>query len=198
MWSLGITLVELALGRFPFSADSNSDDDDDPDSNDALAVIDRYADGLGDSMLDLADDTLSPVRPAEKGESLDQAEKRRALRRDKLRLDSGGDGVNGARRDASDGSTAGPRPPRRQTKSSMGASHQMSILELLQYIVNEPAPRLAEPFSPQCIAFVDACLKKEPVGWNTRKQGPIPREMARSTPKELLVRDGPCLIGLNH
>lgn len=73
--------------------------------------------------------------------------------------------------------------------SLAGSGHQMSILELLQYIVNEPAPRLpAGRFSPACEQFVDATLRKEPVGWNVKKKGPLPKEVARPTPKELLVR----------
>lgn len=51
----------------------------------------------------------------------------------------------------------------------------MSILELLQHIVNEPAPRLTPEgrFPPESEEFVDLCLLKDPD--------------ARPTPKELLV-----------
>lgn len=51
----------------------------------------------------------------------------------------------------------------------------MSILELLQHIVNEPAPRLQPEGKFPTIAeeFVDACLLKDPE--------------ARPTPKDLLV-----------
>ena len=51
----------------------------------------------------------------------------------------------------------------------------MSILELLQHIVNEPAPRLTPEgkFPKVSEDFIDACLKKDPD--------------ARPTPKELLV-----------
>ena len=51
----------------------------------------------------------------------------------------------------------------------------MSILELLQHIVNEPAPRLTPEgrFPVESEEFVDACLLKNPD--------------ARPTPKELLV-----------
>lgn len=39
----------------------------------------------------------------------------------------------------------------------------MSILDLLQHIVNEPAPRLGEPWGDGTVeaAFVDACLRKD-------------------------------------
>lgn len=51
----------------------------------------------------------------------------------------------------------------------------MSILELLQHIVNEPAPRLQPEgkFPSMAEEFVDACLLKDPE--------------ARPTPKDLLV-----------
>jgi mitogen-activated protein kinase kinase len=51
----------------------------------------------------------------------------------------------------------------------------MSILELLQHIVNEPAPRLTPEgrFPRESEEFVDLCLLKDPD--------------ARPTPKELLV-----------
>lgn len=51
----------------------------------------------------------------------------------------------------------------------------MSILELLQHIVNEPAPRLTPEgrFPKAAEDFVDGCLLKDPE--------------ARKPPKELLV-----------
>lgn len=51
----------------------------------------------------------------------------------------------------------------------------MSILELLQHIVNEPAPRLTPDgrFPREAEEFVDSCLLKDPD--------------ARKTPKDLLV-----------
>ena len=52
----------------------------------------------------------------------------------------------------------------------------MSILELLQHIVNEPAPRLTPEgrYPKEAEEFMDNCLLKDPV--------------ARWTPKQLLVR----------
>ena len=52
----------------------------------------------------------------------------------------------------------------------------MSILELLQHIVNEPAPRLTPEgrFPQEAEDFVDSCLSKDPD--------------VRKTPKDLLVR----------
>ena len=52
----------------------------------------------------------------------------------------------------------------------------MSILELLQHIVNEPAPRLTPEgrYPKEAENFIDSCLLKDPD--------------LRKTPKDLLVR----------
>ncbi|KAF9029427.1 Pkinase-domain-containing protein [Hymenopellis radicata] len=100
VWSLGISLIELALGRFPFS---ESDDDSDSD-------------------LSEFENTLSPARPGSMGSiaalSLPQSRK--------------------------DRKSAAAKKDRRKSKgvSLQGGGMTMSILELLQHIVNEPAPRL--------------------------------------------------------
>ncbi|CAD6576166.1 MAG: MAP kinase kinase (MEK) [Tremellales sp. Tagirdzhanova-0007] len=103
VWSLGISLIELALGRFPFS-DSPEKMDFDPDA------------------------TL-PQRPA-----------------------------------ANNGVSLG------------GGGHTMSILDLLQHIVNEPAPQLSSRFREfprEAVEFVEGCLNKDP--------------QARKSPQDLLV-----------
>lgn len=122
VWSLGVSLIELALGRFPFSEDQASDDSD----------------------LEDLQGTLSPGKPifaaGQKKSKEDKERKRKSI------------GV-----------------------SLQGGSRTMSILELLQHIVNEPAPRLTPEgrFPKAAEEFVDACLLKDPE--------------ARKTPKELLV-----------
>lgn len=129
VWSLGITLVELGMGRFPFSNDEDNSDDD------------YSADEL----------TLSPVKPGGKDRSLAEVEARRKKR-------------------------ATERAERKKEGVSLGGSgSQMSILELLQHVVNEPAPRLKpeNKFSKDTHIFVDSCLMKD-----------VNR---RPTPKELLV-----------
>lgn len=150
---------------------------------------------------DVGDDTLSPVRPAKKGESVQQAEAKRAAKREaaarsrttstssarSLPSSSAGTTSSSAKRQ----STSTPATRRKSVAgvSLAGSGHQMSILELLQYIVNEPAPKLPSgKFSGACEEFVNATLRKEPVGWNVRKKGPLPKETARPTPRELLVR----------
>lgn len=143
MWSLGITLIEVALGRFPFS-DSDDGDEDQFDFDGTLSPH------RGD------DETVHPGRPM----SLQPM----------------------------------PRgPPPRQTErqdrrnsrgvSLEGGAMMMSILELLQHIVNEPAPRLVpdDKFPKESQEFIDLCLRKDPD--------------QRPTPKELIVSSliKPCL-----
>ncbi|KAG8742502.1 MAP kinase kinase (MEK) [Ceratobasidium sp. 414] len=130
VWSLGISLIELALGRFPF-AESSSDDSDLSD----LAELDDTA--LTSGPVDLS--TLHPSRNRKPKKVMTKKDKRKSK------------GV-----------------------SLQGGGMTMSILELLQHIVNEPAPRLLPEGKFPALAeeFVDACLLKDPE--------------ARPTPKELL------------
>ena len=127
VWSLGISLIELALGRFPFS-ESASDDDSD----------------LSDF-----EGTLSPARPVPLEKKKQDKSKESKRNRRKSR------GV-----------------------SLQGGGMTMSILELLQHIVNEPAPRLTSDgrFPKMAEDFVNSCLLKDPD--------------QRRTPKDLLVRIG--------
>ncbi|KAI9058387.1 kinase [Trametes coccinea BRFM310] len=122
VWSLGISLIELALGRFPF-ADSESDDSD-----------------LSDF-----EGTLSPSRPNPLSLPKQTKEQRDKKKKRKSK------GV-----------------------SLQGGGMTMSILELLQHIVNEPAPRLTPDgrFPKEAEDFVDSCLLKDPD--------------QRKTPKDLL------------
>ncbi|KAG6330898.1 hypothetical protein ID866_8192 [Astraeus odoratus] len=120
VWSLGISLIELALGRFPFS-------ETDPDDSD-----------LSDLEGTLSPSTISMTSKKEKEKNL--------------------------------------KKDRRKSKgvSLQGGGMMMSILELLQHIVNEPAPRLTPEgrFPKEAEDFVDSCLLKDPD--------------ARKTPKDLL------------
>jgi mitogen-activated protein kinase kinase len=114
VWSLGITLIELALGRFPFSEESDDSDD---------SGIEEH--------------TLSPTKPSGQNVqlSLDAAfqkrEERDRQRREKRRakkeqetLELGVDlGRNQKKKKGASG------------VSLEGGSAQMSILELLQHVV---------------------------------------------------------------
>lgn len=121
------------------------------------------------------------------------AERQRKAKRESM-LPGGGGGGARTRKTSGNG-TAKRKPASAATGVSLsGSGHQMSILELLQYIVNEPAPRLpAGKFSSMVEDFVDATLRKEPVGWDVKKKGPLPADVARPTPKELLVSWSCCL-----
>lgn len=137
VWSLGVSLIELALGRFPFS-ESSSDDSDLSDMSDF-------------------EGTISPSRP---GSMNSIAALSLPARRPKNRSDK-------AKKD------------KRKSKgvSLQGGGMTMSILELLQHIVNEPAPRLTPDgrFPMEAEDFVDSCLLKDPD--------------SRKTPKELLKHE---------
>ncbi|KAG0144263.1 hypothetical protein CROQUDRAFT_660224 [Cronartium quercuum f. sp. fusiforme G11] len=118
VWSLGITLIELALGRFPFSEDEG----------------DRSDRSSGEEL------TLSPARP-NSTHALETALERRKEK----------------------------KKPRGVSLAGGGA--QMSILELLQHVVNEPAPKLpADHFSKHTCDFLDACLLKDHDSRPTPKQ----------------------------
>ena len=125
VWSIGISLIELALGRFPF-ADSDSDDSD---------------------LSDL-EGTLSPAKPGSHLPAIAAASRNKTDKKEKRKSK----GV-----------------------SLQGGGMTMSILELLQHIVNEPAPKLTPEgrFPAKAEQFVDSCLMKDPD--------------VRPTPKELLV-----------
>lgn len=149
VWSLGITLVELALGRFPFS---NDDEEDDSDFDE-----DDYRE---------EELTLSPVKPLGREKTLAELDARRrekaariAAEKKKEKKDNG----------------SGQEKKKKGGVSLGGSGSQMSILELLQHVVNEPAPRLKPEgkFKKEAEEFVDACLEKD-----------VNR---RPTPKELLV-----------
>ncbi|KAH7909232.1 kinase-like domain-containing protein [Hygrophoropsis aurantiaca] len=121
VWSLGISLIELALGRFPFS-ESNPDDSD-----------------LSDFEGTLSPGTIGLPPKRKDKEKTSKKDKRKSK------------GV-----------------------SLQGGGMMMSILELLQHIVNEPAPRLIPEgrFPKEAEDFVDSCLFKDPD--------------ARKTPKDLM------------
>ncbi|GAA5876292.1 hypothetical protein JCM8547_008879, partial [Rhodosporidiobolus lusitaniae] len=186
VWSLGITLVELAIGRFPFSAEDDppSTDEDEAFARLSLAGVSEENEEGEETLDDLGDDTLSPAKPERKRESIMIAEKQRAAKRESLRST----GPPRSRKTSTTSTKSSSSTSKRRSGVSLaGSGHQMSILELLQYIVNEPAPRLPlGKFGKEVEEFVDATLRKIPVGWNVKKKGPIPRELDRPTPKELL------------
>jgi mitogen-activated protein kinase kinase len=129
VWSLGISLIELALGRFPFSESTSDDEDSDYEG------------------------TLSPARPGSLSLS----------------------GLPSARLKKNTQSTQKKSKRKSKGVSLQGGGMTMSILELLQHIVNEPAPRLTPEgrYPKVAESFIDNCLLKDPD--------------SRKTPKDLLV-----------
>lgn len=128
VWSLGVSLIEVALGRFPFS--ENEDDEDDGDSD-------------GDFLHEDLSGTLSPTKPAPKLQvSTNKKEQRRKSKSAGVSLE--------------------------------GSSHQMSILDLLQHIVNEPPPKLPDGKFPKLMEeFVNLCLVKDPA------KRPTPKDLTK-------------------
>lgn len=107
VWSLGISLIELATARFPFQ--------DSPDGTDEEE----------DSEPEYDPDPTLPI-----------STRRPELKPKKDKPANGGG----------------------------GGSHSMSILDLLQHIVNEPAPRLVSKrrqFPSSAVEFVAGCLEKD-------------------------------------
>jgi serine/threonine protein kinase len=135
VWSLGISLIELALGRFPFADDHAGSDDSDLSDFEGTLSPSARAPTLGLNGLP-ARRVLSPEEK--------EAKRKRDKRKSK--------GV-----------------------SLQGGGMTMSILELLQHIVNEPAPKMTPEgrFPPESEEFVEMCLLKDPD--------------ARWTPQQLLV-----------
>lgn len=243
VWSLGITIVELAIGRFPFSSSALDDEEDDGLSSDAEGSANefkgndeilfggndidgssrgersmRIGSGSGSNGFNLGgeegEDTLSPVKPHKKSESVEAAEKRRIEKRASRIASS--PLISSTIVDPASSSTITSLPPqsavppkKKSTKATgvslSGGSNQMSILELLQYIVNEPSPTLPTAlrhpttgdkvvFSKEMRVFVESCLRKEPVAFQSggrRKKNEVKVEVVgerRPVPRELLVR----------
>ncbi|KAJ9478419.1 MAP kinase kinase PBS2 [Pseudozyma hubeiensis] len=127
VWSLGVSIIELALGRFPFAENEEEDDSD---------VDDDYLNE------DLAG-TLSPTKPAPKLPVVNKDKQKR-------------------------------RKSKPAGVSLEGSSHQMSILDLLQHIVNEPPPKLPEGRFPDLMEeFVNLCLLKDPA------KRPTPKDLTK-------------------
>ncbi|PWZ00758.1 putative dual specificity protein kinase Fuz7 [Testicularia cyperi] len=130
VWSLGVSVIELALGRFPFS------DEDEEDG--------AYSSGDdGDVTVDDLGGTLSPTKPLPKLPLRDEKQKSK-------------------------------RRKSRAGVSLEGTGAQMSILDLLQHIVNEPPPKLPDgKFPKEMEEFVNLCLVKDPA------KRPTPKDLTK-------------------
>lgn len=105
-------MIEVALGRFPFSGEEDEEEDDD----------------------DLPEELRGTLSPSQLEAKVGGAKAKGETKKSKSRQNGGGGGS------------------------------QMSILDLLQHIVNEPAPRLPRDdsrFKADMCDFVDLCLLKD-------------------------------------
>lgn len=196
VWSLGISLLELAIGRFPFSSSTNessSDEDEDDRRNKALSSLREESPQSDPGILgSIGEDTLKG-EGTRKGDEVEMGERRRLAKRQAARLSTA---ILPPSHDTSLPLLETVVPRRKKVREQQ---HQMSIFDLVQYIVNEPAPQLPIEvrgglkggrwgFSDEMREFIDATLRKEPVGGEQRKKG----EVGRPTPRQLLV--GPLRI----
>lgn len=142
VWSLGITLIELALGRFPFADSGDGSDSDFSDLEGTLAPRNRG----DDSTVHYGQRPLSEAVPLPPPRRRKQKPTKQQMSKKEKRKSKG--------------------------VSLQGGGMMMSILELLQHIVNEPAPRLIPEgkFPRESEDFVDICLKKDPDARATTKE----------------------------
>ncbi|KAH8929089.1 Pkinase-domain-containing protein [Atractiella rhizophila] len=168
VWSLGISLIELALatwsGHFTPSKRSQS-----------LRTSGTKPSRAGQNPHE-RDKTLSPSRPENRREALLRAAEREADQRAKRAslLMPPSAGMMGMMGIGAGGKAEKRRSVRVTGVSVQGGNQQMSILELLQNIVNEPAPKLPSgKFPDECSDFVDACL------WKDVNRRPTPKQLLR-------------------
>ncbi|KAJ3566280.1 hypothetical protein NP233_g7097 [Leucocoprinus birnbaumii] len=152
IWSLGITLVELATGRFPFS--DSSFDDSDADFNSTATVaspISPSAAAGANRLPDLDEESVMIITAATAS----------------MHLNPYADLPSSHTTSTAGTPTTHQRKGQHTRRKSNGVSLHgggmtMSIIELMHHIVREPAPRLTEGrFAREAEEFVDACLEKE-------------------------------------
>ncbi|KAF9264429.1 Pkinase-domain-containing protein [Marasmius fiardii PR-910] len=153
VWSLGIAIVELAHGRFPFSECS----DDFLNSESTLGGLD----GPGRPPSTLIS-TLQQTRHI----SIPEEKELPPLPPLEITTTSSGKWDSLAAPGAGNGNPNAAGTRRRSRGVSLhGGAMTMSILELMHLIVREPAPTLVDSesssFPREAKEFVDACLEKD-------------------------------------
>ncbi|KAJ6485357.1 hypothetical protein C8R47DRAFT_1072715 [Mycena vitilis] len=165
IWSLGITLLELSVGQFPFSGSFSDSDDEGDDDLPPPQEIDVDGDAELHPSIQMDVDSSQPevaARPdaypprreslpvavGQAGDSAALTPNPYARHRDSLQVPG----------------SAARRAKRRRSKgvSLHGGHLTLSIIELMHQIVNEPSPRLPRGrFGADAEAFVNGCLEKE-------------------------------------
>lgn len=164
VWALGITLIELALGRFPYGriqppeADwmpedghGESDNADGQSKEDTQAELQLHHESISAAQLGYASPTEDEsfaeaqdrkIRPGEKDPPVQPGEKERPI-------------------EPGEPTPSGPAWAK-QGVTWRGEENTMSIIDLLRVIVYEDAPRLPEGcFVQEAESFVDGCLEKD-------------------------------------
>ncbi|KZO92683.1 Pkinase-domain-containing protein [Calocera viscosa TUFC12733] len=194
VWSLGITLIELALGRFPFSDDDSeleedsSEEEDDPDADIAHYIANGLSSASSvdtersfasrdsrDSEESFGEGTLSPRRApiALPPPTISISTASTVSHPDTDSTTTPGTSRGAPKLSAPNASSAAKKNRRKSRGVSLqGGGMTMSILELLQHIVNEPAPTLpAGKYGADAQGFVAKCLEKRP------EDRPSPKEL---------------------
>ncbi|KAJ7855605.1 Pkinase-domain-containing protein [Mycena olivaceomarginata] len=165
VWSLGITLIELSVGQFPFSGsfDSDEEEDDDPSllTHSGVEEDGRELPSPPPSPPPKDRDSVQLQLPVRR-ESLPPRSDSLPAHRDSLPPPSANHNRDSLQVPLS--ATTKRRNRRRSKGVSLhGSQATLSILELMHAIINEPSPRLPRnKFDKEVEDFVGGCLEKDP------------------------------------
>lgn len=168
VWSLGITLIELSVGQFPFSGsfDSDEEEEDDPSLLTRSGVEDEDGRELPSpppSPPPKDRDSVQLQLPVHR-ESLPPRSDSLPAHRDRDSLPPPSANHNRDSLQVPLSATTKRRNRRRSKGVSLhGSQATLSILELMHAIINEPSPRLPRnKFDKEVEDFVGGCLEKDP------------------------------------
>ncbi|XP_075031483.1 dual specificity mitogen-activated protein kinase kinase 2 isoform X1 [Calonectris borealis] len=158
IWSMGLSLVELSIGRYPIPP---------PDSKELEAIFGRPvvdgAEGESHSISPRARPPGRPVSDPAVSHKKAQATQQSTPCWGRCRLSGCGPLGGDALKDAVTAHVAPQALPVLPTGHGMDSRPAMAIFELLDYIVNEPPPKLPNGvFTQDFQEFVNKCLIKNP------------------------------------